>query len=165
MIMACMEVEYSKHHLERHPFSLTPFPSNNLCPFLQMWMSVKQGTTTVTRYALLMMTVPCSTAHVRVDSPLGLMVTLALVYKPKRNNISLSPHFVSACMYTHDLPEKYTLPDHVTSHADVDECADDPDLLCESDVTGRECHNAPGSYQCLCPKGISVDEETEEMCL
>ena len=37
----------------------------------------------------------------------------------------------------------------------MDECADDPGLLCESDVTGRECHNTPGSYQCLCPGDFS----------
>ena len=46
---------------------------------------------------------------------------------------------------------------------DIDECRSNGTALCDTEVTGRNCSNTPGSYQCLCPEGFYYHEE-EHLC-
>ena len=47
----------------------------------------------------------------------------------------------------------------ISFHADIDECRPNGRELCDTELTGRNCANTPGSYQCQCLEGFEFDEE------
>ena len=47
---------------------------------------------------------------------------------------------------------------------DIDECAEsNGSVLCESELTGYQCINTGGSYECLCRDGYQFNED-QNMC-
>jgi hypothetical protein len=43
---------------------------------------------------------------------------------------------------------------------DIDECETmNGTMLCQTNTTGRECTNTPGSYLCLCQEGFELNDQ------
>ena len=45
---------------------------------------------------------------------------------------------------------------------DIDECAVNGLTLCDTELTGRECNNTPGSYLCVCQEGYEFNEQDQQ---
>ena len=48
--------------------------------------------------------------------------------------------------------------------SDIDECAINATTLCNTELTGRDCYNTPGSYHCMCEQGYDFKEQ-HQLCV
>ena len=48
--------------------------------------------------------------------------------------------------------------------SDIDECANNATTLCNTELTGRDCYNTPGSYHCMCGQGYDFKEQ-HQLCV
>ena len=62
----------------------------------------------------------------------------------------------------------YCVGCNVTSYyvvsSDIDECAINGTTLCDTELTGRDCYNTPGSYHCMCEQGYDFKEQ-HQLCV
>ena len=127
-----------------------------------MLMNVERNKTTVIRYAVVIL-MDGTTAPVEKATLLTMMDILVMVGHLRERKRAC----VCVCVRKQlSIFKKMCLINFVLYHifTDIDECAEsNGSVLCESELTGYQCINTGGSYECLCRDGYQFNED-QNMC-